>query len=114
MFVGVESADEVRHGLAAMRFVANSGSRSEDVGNAPGYWGISEAEYRRKADLWPLNPEGELINWTIVESLEGLANVREIAAVEGVGVLVELVGVGGEHDHASTRYLICYWPGPLA
>lgn len=87
MFVGVESADEVRHGLAAMRFVANGGSRSEDVGNAPAYWGISEAEYRKKADLWPLNPEGELINWTIVESLEGLANIREIAAVEGIGVL---------------------------
>ena len=87
MFVGVESADEVRHGLAAMRFRANGGSRSEDVGNAPEYWGISEAEYRRKADLWPLNPEGELVNWTIVESLEGVANVREIAAVEGIGVL---------------------------
>ncbi len=87
MFVGVESADEVRHGLAAMRFAAHGGSRSEDVGDAPEYWGISEAEYRQKADLWPLNPEGELINWTIVESMDGLANVREIAAVEGIGVL---------------------------
>jgi 4-hydroxy-2-oxoheptanedioate aldolase len=87
MFVGVESADEVRHGLAAMRLRANGGSRSDDVGYAPEYWGISEAEYRRRADLWPLNPDGELINWTIVESLEGLANVREIAAVEGIGVL---------------------------
>ena len=48
---------------------------------------MSDAEYRRKADLWPLNPEGELLNWTIVESHEGLAHVREIAAVEGIGVL---------------------------
>jgi len=101
MFVGVESADEVRHGLAAMRFAANGGSRSEDVGNAPAYWGISEAEYRKKADLWPLNPEGELINWTIVESLEGLANVREIAAVEGIGVLWP--GAGTLRGLFSTR-----------
>jgi 4-hydroxy-2-oxoheptanedioate aldolase len=101
MFVGVESAEEVRHGLAAMRFVANGGSRSEDVGNAPEYWGISGAEYRRKADLWPLNPEGELINWTIVESLEGLANVREIAAVEGIGVLWP--GAGTLRGLFSTR-----------
>jgi 4-hydroxy-2-oxoheptanedioate aldolase len=48
---------------------------------------VSEAEYRQKADLWPLNPDGELLNWTIVESHEGLANVREIAAVDGIGVL---------------------------
>jgi 4-hydroxy-2-oxoheptanedioate aldolase len=48
---------------------------------------MSADEYRRKADLWPINPEGELINWTIIESREGLANVREIAAVPGVGVV---------------------------
>ena len=32
-------------------------------------------------------PDGELVNWTIVESKEGLAHVREIAAVKGIGVL---------------------------
>ena len=48
---------------------------------------MSEPEYKKKADLWPLNPDGELINWTIVESKEGLAHVREIAAVKGIGVL---------------------------
>lgn len=87
MFVGVESAEEVRQGLAAMRFASQGGTRSDDVGPAPRIWGISGAEYREKADLWPLNPGGELINWTIVESQEGLDNVREIAAVEGIGVL---------------------------
>lgn len=87
MFVGVESAEEVRTGLAAMRFVAHGGTRPDEVGDAPTYWGLSDAEYRRRADLWPLNPDGELINWTIVESREGLAHVREIAAVPGIGVL---------------------------
>jgi len=87
MFVGVESADEVRMGLSAMRYPENGGTRPESVGTAPAYWGLSEAEYRTEADLWPLNPEGELISWVIVESHEGLANVREIAAVPGIGVL---------------------------
>ena len=87
MFVGVESADEVRKGLAAMRFASKGGTRGEDVGGAPAMWGLNEAEYKAKADLWPLNPEGELINWTIVESKAGLAKVREIAAVKGIGVL---------------------------
>jgi 4-hydroxy-2-oxoheptanedioate aldolase len=87
VFVGVESAEEVRTGLAAMRFAAQGGTRPEAVDRAPAYWGMSEAEYRQKADLWPLNPRGELINWTIVESRAGLARVREIAAVKGIGVL---------------------------
>jgi 4-hydroxy-2-oxoheptanedioate aldolase len=87
MFVSVESADEVRQGLAAMRFASKGGTRGEDVGTAPALWGLSEAEYRARADLWPLNPDGELINWTIVESKAGLAKVREIAAVKGIGVL---------------------------
>jgi 4-hydroxy-2-oxoheptanedioate aldolase len=87
VFVGVESADEVKTGLAAMRFKANGGTRSDDVGDAPARWGMTEKEYRARADVWPLNPDGELLNWTIVESHEGLAHVREIAAVKGIGVL---------------------------
>jgi 2-keto-3-deoxy-L-rhamnonate aldolase RhmA len=87
VFVGVESADEVKQGLAAMRFKSKGGTRPEEVGTAPQYWGMSEKEYRDKADLWPLNPNGELTNWTIVESKAGLAKVREIAAVKGISVL---------------------------
>ncbi len=87
MFVKAESAAEVRAGIAAMRFKSKGGTRPDEVGQAPKLWGLSEKEYREKADLWPLNPSGELINWTIVESKEGLAHVREIAAVPGIGVL---------------------------
>jgi 4-hydroxy-2-oxoheptanedioate aldolase len=87
MFVSAESAAEVQAGISAMRFKSKGGTRSEDVGQAPALWGMSEKEYKEKADLWPLNPNGELINWTIIESKEGLEKVREIAAVKGIGVL---------------------------
>ncbi len=87
MFVEVETAEEARIGLEAMRYVANGGTRPDGVGDAPEYWGVEADEYRAKADLWPLNPQGDLIAWVIVESHEGLANVREIAAVPGIGVL---------------------------
>ena len=88
MFVTVESAQEVEHGLRAMRYKSKGGLRpDESVGDAPAYWGMSDEEYKDKADLWPVNPDGELINWTVVESAEGLEKVREIAAVDGVGVL---------------------------
>ena len=87
MFVSVESAAEAKAGIDAMRFKANGGTRSDDVGQAPALWGLSEKDYKAKADLWPLNPNGELVNWTIIESKEGLAKAREIAAVKGIGVL---------------------------
>lgn len=88
MLPRAESAEQVVKAIAAMRFVSRGGTRPEsDLGFAPAFWGMSAAEYKAKADLWPLNPEGELINWTIIESREGLARVREIAAVKGIGVL---------------------------
>ena len=87
VLVDVKTADEAKKGIASMRFASKGGTRPDDVGNAPKVWGMSEAEYKQKADLWPLNPNGELVNFTIVESKEGLANVREIAAVKGIGVL---------------------------
>jgi 2-keto-3-deoxy-L-rhamnonate aldolase RhmA len=87
VFVEMESASEVQQGLAAMRFKSKGGTRPDDVGNAPALWGMTEKEYKEKADLWPLNPKGELVNFTIVETPEGLDHVREIAAVKGIGVL---------------------------
>ena len=87
VFVDVQSAEELKQGIAALRFKSNGGTRSDEVGSAPARWGMSEQEYKSKADLWPLNPKGELYNFTIVESKEGLAKIREIAAVPGVGVL---------------------------
>lgn len=87
VFVGAESAKEVEEGLKMMRYKSHGGTRAESVGDAPALWGMSAQEYREKADLWPLNPKGELVNWTIVESKEGLAHVREIAAVKGISVL---------------------------
>jgi 4-hydroxy-2-oxoheptanedioate aldolase len=87
MLPKAESAEQVQKAIAAMRFASKGGTRPDAVGAAPAFWGLSEAEYKAKADVWPLNPDGELLNWTIVESKEGLAKVREIAAVKGVGVL---------------------------
>jgi 2-keto-3-deoxy-L-rhamnonate aldolase RhmA len=87
VFVDVESAAELEQGLAAMRFAERGGTRPAAVGSAPAFWGVSESEYRRRADLWPLAPEGELTAWAIVESREGLARVREIAATKGIAAL---------------------------
>ena len=93
MMQKVETAHEVRTALATMRFKSKGGTRPDDgIGLAAAYWGLTPSEYRDKADPWPLNKNGELVLWAIIESKKGIANVREIAAVPGVTVLT--VGAG--------------------
>lgn len=91
-FVHVDTAKELEQGIAAMRFASRGGTRPDDVGSAPKYWGVTEQEYRERADVWPLNPNGELVAWAIIETKDGLANVREIAQVKGLGVLIPGAG----------------------
>lgn len=102
MMQEVESAAEVRQAIAAMRFTSKGGTRPEDgIGLAAAYWGMTEQEYLDRADVWPLSPSGELVLWGIVESREGIANVREIAAVPGITSLI--VGAGTLGGVYSTR-----------
>lgn len=55
-------------------------------------WGIEQEEYRRRADLWPLNPDGDLVSIMIIETQTGVRNVNEIAQVPGVTVLSAAAG----------------------
>lgn len=54
-------------------------------GSAAPVWGISAEDYLRRADPWPLNPQGELLLGVKIESPEGVANVERILAVPGLG-----------------------------
>ena len=91
-FVEVDSADEITKGIAAMRFASKGGTRPDAIGDAPKYWGLTEKEYRAKADVWPLDPNGELLAWAIIETRDGVDNVREIAQVKGLSAVI--VGAG--------------------
>lgn len=48
-------------------------------------WGLTPLEYARKADVWPLNPNGELLLGLKIEDKRGLAKVDEILSVPGIG-----------------------------
>ena len=91
-FVEVDNPEEISKGIAAMRFASKGGTRPDAVGDAPKYWGLSEKEYREKADVWPLNPNGELLAWAIIETKEGVEKVRDIAQVPGLSAVI--VGAG--------------------
>ena len=86
VFPDMESGEEAQQAIASMRYApaasskqaAPAGTRPEGVGDAPAFWGVSEAEYRQKADVYPINPDGELAAIFIVESVKGIENSREI------------------------------------
>jgi 4-hydroxy-2-oxoheptanedioate aldolase len=63
------------------------GMRGFAPGGALWNWGIPGPEYQRRADLWPLNPNGDLLSVFLIETPEGVKNIDEIASVPGVGVI---------------------------
>lgn len=52
---------------------------------AAAIWGVSQDEYLDKADVWPLNPNGELILGVKIEDKYALANTEESLKVPGIG-----------------------------
>jgi 4-hydroxy-2-oxoheptanedioate aldolase len=59
------------------------GLRGRNPSNAAWYWGIDD--YHAKADVWPLDPQGELLAMMFIESAEGVENIQEIIDVPGLG-----------------------------
>ncbi len=47
-------------------------------------WGLAVPDYVKKADPWPLNPEGELMLGLKIENRRALANVDESLRVPGI------------------------------
>ena len=54
-------------------------------GHASSVWGLSPKEYMNRADVWPLNPDGEVLIGLKLEDRYCLENAAECASVPGVG-----------------------------
>ncbi len=54
-------------------------------GFAARIWGVSNAEYQRLADAWPLNPNGEILIGLKIEDRYALENSEASVSVPGVG-----------------------------
>ena len=102
IFNGVDTKEQAVTAVRTMRYPPMKGeTRREPVG-IRGYgtaaaswaWGVSAAEYERRADVWPLNPGGDLLAIIMIESAEGLKNLDAIASVPGVGALC--LGAGAD------------------
>ncbi|MGE0450548.1 MAG: HpcH/HpaI aldolase/citrate lyase family protein [Vicinamibacterales bacterium] len=99
---GVENAEQALKLVRSMRYPPQRmtkpelripvGFRGWSPSGAVRYWGLTQDEYAAKADLWPLNPDGELIAIAMIESPTAIENIREILATPGLGAI--LVGQG--------------------
>ncbi len=102
IFNGIDNKEQALRIVRYMRYPQQKtskyqqppGLRGYSPGNAVFAWGISSAEYERRADVWPLNPEGDLMAIPMIETAEGLKNVNEIAATPGVGAI--FIGAGAD------------------
>jgi len=60
-----------------------AGLRGRNPSNAMWYWGVRD--YHARADVWPLDPQGELLAMMFIESRAGVENIEEIITVPGLG-----------------------------
>ena len=86
VFPHVETADEARHAVASMRPARAGGLREPTGAEAARVFGVSPEEYEARADVWPLDPAGELVNMLLIEDQVGVANALDIVSVPGVSI----------------------------
>jgi 4-hydroxy-2-oxoheptanedioate aldolase len=69
------------------------GIRGDGPTAAARYWGLSQQDYYKKADVWPLNPEGEVFCILQIEDTRGVENLDDMLKnVPGIGAI--LIGEG--------------------
>jgi 4-hydroxy-2-oxoheptanedioate aldolase len=70
-----------------------AGIRGDGPTQAVRYWGVTQQEYYERADVWPLNPKGEIFVILMIEDTEGINNLKDILKnVPGIGAI--LIGEG--------------------
>ena len=91
-----ESPDAVRTFVEACRYPFHNEGVGKGLGEgrrgggseqtAAPVWGLSVDEYMEKADVWPLNPDGELILGAKMENRRAASNAEAIADVPGISL----------------------------
>ena len=115
----ISNAEQAYNAVASCRYPRPKGSpsyepagvRGDGPGKAMRYWGLGQQDYYDRADVWPLDPKGEILVVAMIEDSEGVANLDDILkSVDGIGVV--LIGEGDlsqdlghprEYDHPIVR-----------
>jgi 4-hydroxy-2-oxoheptanedioate aldolase len=115
----ISTVEQAVNAVAACRYPRPKGApRFEPAGlrgdgptNACRYWGLTQQEYYSKADVWPLDPAGEIFVILMIEDVTGIRNLDDILRnVPGIGCILigegdlsQELGVSRQYDHPLVR-----------
>jgi 4-hydroxy-2-oxoheptanedioate aldolase len=97
----VSTVDEARNAVAACRYPRPESSplydppglRGDGPFGAARYWGVGIDEYYKRADTWPLAPQGDVMCVVMCEEVKAIKNLpKMLAEVPGIGAI--LIGEG--------------------
>jgi len=87
------------------------GMRGDGPHTCSRYWGLTQQEYYAKADVWPLNPNGEVLVFLMIEDVQGVQNLDDIlrnvpgigCVLIGEGDLSQELGVPRQYEHPIVK-----------
>jgi 4-hydroxy-2-oxoheptanedioate aldolase len=97
----VSTVEQAYNAVAACRYPRPAsapnpepeGQRGDNPAHAARYWGLTQQEYYARADVWPLNPQGEILVIIMCEQVKAIDRLpRILKEVKGIGVV--LIGEG--------------------
>lgn len=118
----ISTVEEARNAVAACRYPrpssapysAPAGQRGDSPKNAAPYWGLTASQYYSRADVWPLNPQGEILVGIMIEETRAIKNLpKMLSQVPGIGLVLigegdmsQELGVPRQYDHPSVMSAI--------
>jgi len=124
IFPHIGSVEQAYNAVSSCRYARKAGSdfyepagvRGDGPATPMRYWGLTQPEYYKKADVWPLNPEGELLVVTMIESIAGVKNLDDILTqVKGIGLVLigegdlsQALGYPRQYDHPEVKQAMDY------
>ena len=113
----VSTVEEAHNAVASCRYprlksaplYEPAGARGDGPTAAARYWGLTQQEYYQRADVWPLNPKGEILVILMIEDTVGIANLDAMlkkvpgigAILIGEGDLSQELGVPRQYEHPT-------------
>ena len=113
----ISTVEEAYNAVAACRYprlrdkplYEPRGIRGDGPARAARYWGLSQQDYYRLADVWPLDPAGEIFVIIQIEDIAGIDNLPQIlreipgigAVLIGEGDLGQELGYPRQYDHPA-------------
>lgn len=115
----VDTVEDARNAVAACRYPGIDQDRESEPlglrGDSPAwaarYWGVPVGEYYKRADVWPLAPDGEILVGLMIESVRAIENLHAILEqVPGIGLILvgegdlsQELGVPRQFEHPTVR-----------